>query len=73
MPHPTKTGWMDRRTYTFETSADEKRYAGVGNGPGRTLLMRDAQHEYMFEEQRAPYSASDRVVRTGAELGTIFC
>lgn len=24
----------------------------VGNGPGRTLVMRDAQHEYVFEEQR---------------------
>jgi hypothetical protein len=24
----------------------------VGSGPGRTLVMRDAQHEYVFEEQR---------------------
>ena len=26
----------------------------VGSGPGRTLIMRDAQHEYVFEEQRSP-------------------
>jgi CubicO group peptidase (beta-lactamase class C family) len=25
----------------------------VGSGPGRTLIMRDAQHEYTFEEQRS--------------------
>jgi hypothetical protein len=23
----------------------------VGGGPGRTLVMRDAQHEYIFKEQ----------------------
>ena len=25
----------------------------VGSGPERTLIMRDAQHEYIFEEQRS--------------------
>jgi hypothetical protein len=25
----------------------------VGSGPGRTLILRDAQHEYIFEEQRS--------------------
>jgi hypothetical protein len=26
----------------------------VGGGPGRTLTLRDAQHEYIFEEERSP-------------------
>ena len=25
----------------------------VGSGPGRTLITRDAQHEYVFAEQRS--------------------
>ena len=29
----------------------------VGSGPGRTLITRDAQHEYVFGEQRSPPDA----------------